>query len=154
MLHRRDETVEQLIGGHALAAKIIHQEHAAVGLEVRRGLVVAQRGAVDQIEKFEREFAADDDQGAPDPHPALIDGAGLVALDFDALMDLLVKQPNHAVTHADAIRNPVIARKCRVNLSSEAAFAVAGRPVDKQAASGGNRQAGQLHGFWRQDQAR
>ena len=58
------------------------------------------------------------------------------------------------VAHADGVRNPVIARQGRVDLPAEAALAVARRPVDEQAASGGDGQAGQLRGLRRQDQAR
>ncbi len=47
MLHGRDEAIEQLQGRHALAAEVIDQEHTTVGFQMRRGLVVAQRRAVD-----------------------------------------------------------------------------------------------------------
>ena len=39
VLHRRDEAIEQLVGRHPLTAEIIDEEHAAVGLEMRRRLV-------------------------------------------------------------------------------------------------------------------
>ena len=53
-------------------------------------------GAVDQVEEFERQFAADHDQRTADPDPALIDGSGLLAGDLDALVDVLVEQADHA----------------------------------------------------------
>ena len=51
---------------------------------MRRRLVLAQRGAVDQIEGLERQFAADNDQRPADSNPALIDGPGRLAV-IDAL---------------------------------------------------------------------
>ena len=80
--------------------------------------------------------------------------AGFACREIDPLVDLLVEQADDGVAHADGVRYPVIARQGGVNLPAEAALAVARRPVDEQAASGGNGQAGQLGGFRIQDQAR
>jgi hypothetical protein len=54
ILHRRNKAIEQLFGRHALASEVIDQEHAAIGLQVRRRLVIARRGDEDQVKHVER----------------------------------------------------------------------------------------------------
>ena len=44
VLHRRDEAVEQLLRRDPLAAEVVDQEHAAVGLQVRRRFVERRVG--------------------------------------------------------------------------------------------------------------
>ena len=39
LLERHDPAVEQVAGRHPLAAEVVHDEHAAVGLHLERGLV-------------------------------------------------------------------------------------------------------------------
>src|SRR5207245_2954669 len=80
----------------------------------------------------------DDDHGAADADPALVDGGGPLVGDLDALVTLLVEHADDGVPHADGVRDPVIALQGGVEEPAEAALAVAGRPVDEQAAPGGN----------------
>ena len=106
VLHGRDEAIEELLGRHAFAAEVIDEEHAAVGLEMRRRLVIALRGDVDQVEQIERQFAADDDQRPADANPAVIDACRAARRVIDALVDLLVEQADHGVAHADGSTGP------------------------------------------------
>src|SRR5262249_34535991 len=124
MFHRRDKAVEQLVCGNALAPEIVHQKDAAVGLEVRRRLVVAQGGTIDQVEKIQGKLAADDNKRATDADPALVDQSRPVVGNFDALVDLLIEDADDVVAHADAMGNPVVPDEGGVNLPANGALAV------------------------------
>ena len=71
-LERHDPPVEQIVGPDALAAEVVHQEHAAVGPQLQRRLVEPRDRVEGQVELIERELAADHDDGPPDAHPAAI----------------------------------------------------------------------------------
>ena len=69
-VHRHDPAVHQLARRDHLAAQVVDQEEAVVGLEVRRSLVVAGARVVHQVEHVERELAAGDHDWAAAQHPA------------------------------------------------------------------------------------
>ena len=69
-LERHDPAVEQILRPHPLPAEVVHQEHAAVGLQLQRRFVELRERVERQVEHVERQLAADDDDRTPDAHPA------------------------------------------------------------------------------------
>src|SRR5690349_11838649 len=105
MLKRRDPTVDELLRVDAFSTEIIDDKETAIGLEMQRGFVVMHRGAVSQIEGFQRQFAADDDEGPADLDPAGIDLSGRSG-SFGRVMALGIVNPNNVVFDRDAMRYP------------------------------------------------
>ena len=65
-------TVQQVSGAGQLPAEIVDEQHAAIGLQLERRFVEAGVLIVNQVEGFQSQFAANDDVGTMDAHPALI----------------------------------------------------------------------------------
>ena len=67
---RDDPAVEQFGGVDPLAAEVVDQQAAAVALELDRGFADVGGGVVANFEVVHRQFAADDDGGPVNLHPA------------------------------------------------------------------------------------
>src|SRR5207244_680659 len=68
----KNPAVEQLFGTAQLPAEVVDEEDAAVGFHVQRGLVEVRLGIVAQIEHFQIQLTAGDDDGAARPNPAWV----------------------------------------------------------------------------------
>ena len=70
---RRDPAVEQRVRRALLPAEVVDDEHAAVGDELDRRAVELRHRAVGQVERVERQLAADRDERPPaaDPPPVV-----------------------------------------------------------------------------------
>ena len=71
-LERHDPAVQQVLRTHPLAAEVVDQEDAAVGLQLQRRLVELRQRVERQVEHVERELAADHHDRTADAHPAPI----------------------------------------------------------------------------------
>ncbi len=71
-LQRHDPAIEQVGGRDELAAEVVDDEAAAERLHVQRRFVEMAVGVVAQVEHFEREFAAGEDEGPLAGHPARV----------------------------------------------------------------------------------
>ena len=110
LFQRNDPAIEQVVRIHLLPAEVIDEKHPAVGFDVGRRFVEAQRGTVRQVEFIERHFAAGDDQWPSNPHPALIDVRRHALIDLDRLVALTVVDANDVIFDAHAMRDPQIAQ--------------------------------------------
>ncbi len=70
VFERQNPAIEQFLGADNLPAEVVDEEHAAVGLEVDRGLIELGLGVVAEVEHFERQFAAGHDHRADDATPS------------------------------------------------------------------------------------
>src|SRR4029434_10803622 len=59
-LERDDPTVQEIMKINPLSAKIVNDERAAIRFHLKRRFIKAYRRAVYQIHRFDRHFAADD----------------------------------------------------------------------------------------------
>src|SRR5882724_12558756 len=78
-----DPAVQELLGLHQLTAEVVDDEGAAERLHVQRRLVVLRAFVVAQIQHFQREFAAGDDDRALAGHIAAVErllADGIVAI--------------------------------------------------------------------------
>src|ERR1700681_4401211 len=69
-LHRNDPAVKDFSGVSLLAAKVVDEVNAIVGLQLKRRVVYLGMGIIGEVEHFERKFAAGDDKGTPAFKPA------------------------------------------------------------------------------------
>ena len=72
VFERDDPAVEQVARAHLLAAKIVNQQDAAIGLDLERGFVKFMRVVEDQVEACEGQLAADHDERTADLDPARV----------------------------------------------------------------------------------
>ena len=72
-LERHDPAVQQVARRNALAAEVVDDEHAAVGLQLDRRFVELRDRVERQVEHLERQLAADDDHRPADLLPAAIE---------------------------------------------------------------------------------
>src|SRR5581483_2424535 len=77
IFERQDPAIEQLLGTAQLAAEVVDEKDAAVGLDVQRCLVEVGLGVIAKVEHLQVEFAAGDNDGAADADPTGVDGAGV-----------------------------------------------------------------------------
>ena len=79
-------------GEHALAAEVVDQEDAAVGLHLERRLVELRGLVVDEVERLERELAAGHDDGTLADDPAVVEAQPVRRrlLQHGAVIDLVV----------------------------------------------------------------
>ena len=71
-LERHDPAVQQVARRNPLAAEVVDDEHAAVGLQLDRRLVELGDRVERQVQHLERQLAADHDHRPPDLLPPLI----------------------------------------------------------------------------------
>ena len=156
LLQRHDPAVQQLVGRGPLAAEIVQQENASVGLEVQRGFVVTPGGIVDQIQVVQGQFAADQNERPPDVHPPLVVPASHFARQFlrRVPMDLAVEDTNDLVLDPDAIRDPEAARQGLMEQPAQGRLAVSRRAIQEQASPGQSGQSGQFRRLFGQHQVR
>src|SRR5262245_22206543 len=69
-LERHDPAVQEVLRADALPAEVVHDEHAAVRLELQRRLVELGQRVERQLHHVERELAADGHDRPSNPHPA------------------------------------------------------------------------------------
>ena len=74
-LQRHHPAVEQVAGAHLLPAKVVDEEHAAVGLHLERCLIVLGDVVPHQVQRLQRQLAAGHDHRPRDADPAPV-GAG------------------------------------------------------------------------------
>ncbi len=101
-IERHDPAVEQFLGRHQLAAEVVDDEHAVVGLHLDRSEVHAIRRFVGEVEHRALQLTAGDDRRAAAQHPARVELVGLhvgghvhhgvehrddLAVDLDGLRD-------------------------------------------------------------------
>ena len=72
VFQRHDPAVQQLLGPDALAAEVVHEQHAAVGFHLQRRLVELRNRVEGQVEHLERQFAAHGDDRPLDADPPAV----------------------------------------------------------------------------------
>src|SRR5437016_5769060 len=98
---------------NAFAPKVVDEKGAAVGLEMKRRFVIAESGAINQVEGIECDFAADNHERTANLHPALIDGGGPLRPQrvrplcrLDDFVALRIEKADDVVFDAEAMWDP------------------------------------------------
>src|SRR5205807_1050043 len=107
-LEREDPATQQSARIRALIAEVVEQKDAAVGLHVKRRLIVTARRAVRQLELVDGELAAGDDEGTANPNPTTIDSARFRRRQRIGarLVTLRIEHSNHVGVERQAMRDP------------------------------------------------
>ena len=135
-LERHDPAVQQVLGTHALAAEVVHQEHAAVRLQLQRRLVELRDAVEGEIQHVERQLAADDNDGTADTNPAPVarglgDQAGRTAVIVERLVVDRVVHRDDVPVHLDRVRHEHVAADRAPEALGDDALAVPRRAVEK-----------------------
>ena len=73
LLQGHDPAVQAVRRAQPLAAEIVDHQRAAVALHLQRRFADARLLVDGDFQAFHRQFAADDDRGPADAHPAMVD---------------------------------------------------------------------------------
>ena len=139
---RHDPAVHQLLRRVGLAAKVVHDEDAAIGFHLQRRGIGAGGGVVFQIEHVERQFAAGDDRGTLAPDIALIETVGAAAQGVRVIGNLHRRRMHDGVIDGDDL--PRIFHGARdidavaqriTDAVGDRGFAVAGRAIHQDGAA-------------------
>src|SRR5690349_21711304 len=102
-LERHDPAVQQVLRTHPLTTEVVHQEDAAIGLELQRRFVEARQRIESQIEHVERELAADHDHWTTDADPASIPGLGSNDARRRTRVEILERLVTDRIEHGDDV---------------------------------------------------
>lgn len=139
LFERHDPAIEQLDRLHALAAEVVNDERAAVALKLDGGFAGLAGRVVLDFEGFHRQLAADDDGGAANLHPAVVDHVGPedgVFLTGNLLVIRCVEDLHDHAVDDEALGDVDVVAEAAGDALGDAAFAVAGVAVEEHAAAG------------------
>ena len=138
---RHNPPVQQVAGRHTLPAKVVDDQHAAVGQRLYGRLVEPGAGVEAQLQRLERQLAAHHHHGAPAADPAPVHVDALVQPDARlARRQFLVRdgveQPDDRPFHFERIGDVQVAIEQFLDGLRDHRLAVARRPVDEHRVAG------------------
>ena len=162
VLQRDNPAVQQVARAHLLAAKVVDQQDAAVGLDLKRRFIIFERIVKHQIQTSQGQLAARHNEWAFDTHPARIAaGAGAqrpgaggrgIFVSGQLVVDR-IKHLNHLAVHVNGVRDVHILAEHQVTYRpGQAGLAVSGRAKNEHGSARIHRRTQTLEGFFGQHQ--
>ena len=144
-LERHDPAVEKLTRLDLLPAEVVDDQHAAVRRGLHRRVVEPGCRVVAQLERIERQLAADRHERTPAAHPSPIRrrvvGEPVAFGERELVVVDGVEQPHDLPLDLQRMRNRDVAVEQVANRLRDDRLAVAGRAVDEQRVAGIDRRA-------------
>src|ERR1017187_1423542 len=151
ILQRDDPAIQEFGRRAALAAEVVHHQHAAIGLDVQGSLVEALRVGEGEIKALQRQLAAGHYEGRTDAYPAAV-VIVIGVRDGDVVVG--VEHADDLSIDFDGVGDPNLARNRVDKRARGGGLAVARGSRQKQATARADDQSEDFLGVVREDETR